>query len=222
MKTTLPSLPDVAPWTAGERSGPRRVSDRELPEAATASPAAPSSATAASGLRDALVRAIDREREALGLPPYRAPEQATSTESAYTSDSVLQMMERRISTAKLSPEQRDLLRRFVALSLRESKSPKDFTRLVNGAMALVEAWETVHRGKRVAPEPPEGVKRISDYLREFDEADRAAGEIQQALSSAPPEGAAAAAGAGAGGARAEAVSSSAAAPEAGRLLHIVA
>jgi hypothetical protein len=130
----------------------------------------------AESLRDMILRDIQRGRAAIGLPPLSL-DAAAGAASADGQDTVVALLEHRISNARLTPEQKRLLRQFTALSLHEAKSPKDLPKVARATGLLVSAWESLNRGREVQREDPSSVKRIADTLRELAERDAAAGSL---------------------------------------------
>lgn len=113
--------------------------------------------------------ALPGARRTSGPPAQNAPPQRP--------DEVVRVVESRIANARLSPEQKELLRKFAAVSLKRTADPKELPRVVNGVLALVEAWEAINADKKPAAEPTTGMKTVDDYLDEFVEMERAAGEV---------------------------------------------
>ncbi len=113
--------------------------------------------------------ALPGARRTSGPPAQSAPPQRP--------DEVVRVVESRIANARLSPEQKELLRKFAAVSLKRTADPKELPRVVNGVLALVEAWEAINADKKPAAEPTAGIKTVGDYLDEFAEMEQAAGEI---------------------------------------------
>lgn len=123
--------------------------------------------------------ALPGARRTSGPPAQNAPPQRP--------DEVVRVVESRIANARLSPEQKELLRKFAAVSLKRTADPKELPRVVNGVLALVEAWEAINADKTPGAEPSTGVKTVSDYLDEFTEMERAAGEIASVYGQAKPD-----------------------------------
>ncbi len=123
-------------------------------------------------LRDAILRDIQRGRAALGLPPLSLDDAAAPADGEHAA---VTLLEHRISNARLTPEQKRLLRQFTALWLHEAKGPKDLPKVARATALLVGAWESLNRGREVAREDPTSVKRIADHLRELAARDAAAG-----------------------------------------------
>ncbi len=140
--------------------------------------------------RDAQQRAgeDEREPERSGLPTTQTGDAAPGEgEAPKRPDEIARMVESRISNARLSPEQKELLRKFAAVSLKRTADLKDLPRVVKGVLALVEAWESLNRGKTVSKEDPRRVKRVAEQLDELQEVERAAGEIPGAEGDADPD-----------------------------------
>ncbi len=112
--------------------------------------------------------ALSGVRRSAAAPEVAAPQRA---------DEVVRVVESRIANARLSPEQKVLLRKFAAVSLKRTADPKELPRVVNGVLALVEAWEAINADRESAAEPTTGVKTVGDYLDEFAEMERAVSEI---------------------------------------------
>lgn len=136
-------------------------------------------------LRDTLLRDLNRARAEMGLAAITvAGLEAGGEGPSSEGDKIVQMVETRISTARLTPEQKDLLRRFAAVSLKELKDGRDLPKVVKAVLRMVEAWEAVNRDREIAAESPGRVKRISDYLDEMNAREREAGEVGEKLQQA--------------------------------------
>jgi hypothetical protein len=119
-----------------------------------------------------------REQEQAALPgARRAGKPPTESAPPQRADDVVRVVESRIANARLSPEQKELLRKFAAVSLKRTADPKELPRVVNGVLALVEAWEAINADKKPAAEPTTGIKTVGEYIDEYAEMERAAGEI---------------------------------------------
>jgi hypothetical protein len=113
-----------------------------------------------------------------------AKETKDAKEAEGPDDAVMAALEARISTAQLTPRQKDMARRMVAVSLKNLDDPKHLPKIVNAINALVAAWEEANRGKKLEKEDPDEVKRIKDYLADYAEAEQAGSEAAQAGQSA--------------------------------------
>jgi hypothetical protein len=118
-----------------------------------------------------------REQTQTPLPGARRASKPPAENTPQRPDEVVRVVESRIANARLSPEQKELLRKFAAVSLKRTADPKELPRVVNGVLALVEAWEAINADKTSGAEPATGIKTVSEYLDEFAEMERAAGEV---------------------------------------------
>jgi hypothetical protein len=107
------------------------------------------------------------------LPPaeVRRPE-PRDVASEGPQDGVVRALEARISTARLTPQQKDAARRMVAMSLAELGDPRHLPKVVSALQALIDAWEAANEGRRIEKEDPDKVRRIVDYLADHAEAHR--------------------------------------------------
>lgn len=123
-------------------------------------------------------REQQREQEPSQLPgARRAGNPPAQSAPPQRPDEVVRVVESRIANARLSPEQKELLRKFAAVSLKRTADPKELPRVVNGVLALVEAWEAINADKKPSAEPATGVKTVGEYIDEYTQTERAAGEI---------------------------------------------
>jgi hypothetical protein len=137
------------------------------PTAQTRSPVSP-------GDLEAILRAR-LSRASSERPQAKAEEPAEGS-----GDVILESLEARISAAELTPQQKDMARRMVAMSVKTLDDPKQMPKVVGAIHALIAAWEEANRGKKLEQEDPSEVKRITDYLADYAEAEQAASEAAQA------------------------------------------
>jgi hypothetical protein len=141
-------------------------------------------------LRDTILRDLNRQRASLGLPRWsldaaQGAAAPTATGAAPSKqDDIVEVLEGRISAARMSPRQKELLRRFAAVSLKDLKKDKDLSKVFRSVLAMVEAWEFAERDQPVKAEGPGKIKRIADYLEELAANERAAGKTAAAYQKA--------------------------------------